>query len=52
MEKKEIYKSPALEVVKVSVERLLAASQLQQEPSIWEEWEDMSRRDLSTNDLW
>lgn len=49
MEKKEIYKSPALEVVKVSVEGLLAASQLQQEPSIWE---DMSRRDLSTNDLW
>lgn len=49
MEKKEIYKSPALEVVKVSVERLLAASQLQQEPSIWE---DMSPRDLSTNDLW
>ena len=49
MEKKEIYKSPALEVVKVSVERLLAASQLQQEPSIWE---DMSSRDLSTNDLW
>lgn len=49
MEKKEIYKSPTVEVVKVSVERLLAASQLQQEPSIWE---DMSRRDLSTNDLW
>ena len=49
MEKKEIYKSPALEVVKVSVERLLAASQLQQEPSIWG---DMSRSDLSTNDLW